>query len=203
MDEPAPGHRALCALAFLLSPVRYLWPCPSELLAGPPECLSSATALGQFVLGCWGKWVKLIGSRRCVLSAGDLGHRFYIICSGLLTSSPPFMALPLHEVHCIQNEASCFTLPSWNPVSHLSSFGDRSSFVLSEKHARHTDGHSALHTTILCGGGGLPFSFLYKEMSRCKRGFGNEGYKYVLWCRGCLWAALSSLNTYFDVRSAA
>lgn len=78
---------------------------------------------------CWGKWVKLIGSRRCVLSAGDLGHRFYIICSGLLTSSPPFMALPLHEGHCIQNEASCFT--SWNPVSHLSSFGDRSSFVLS------------------------------------------------------------------------
>lgn len=99
---------------------------------------------------CWGKWVKLIGSRRCVLSAGDLGHRFYIICSGLLTSSPPFMALPLHEGHCIQNEASCFTSPSWNPVSHLSSFGDRSSFVLSVIHARHTDGHSALHTTILC-----------------------------------------------------
>lgn len=100
------------------------------MLAGPPECLSSATALGQLVR-CWGKWVKLIGSRRCVLSAGDLGHRFYIICSGLLTSSPPFMALPLHEGHCIQNEASCFTLPSWSPVSHLSSFGDRSSFVLS------------------------------------------------------------------------
>lgn len=71
---------------------------------------------------CWGKWVKLIGSRRCVLSAGDLGHRFHIICSGLLTSSPPFMALPLHEGHCIQNEASCFTSPSWNPVSLLSSF---------------------------------------------------------------------------------
>lgn len=29
--------------------------------------------LGQIVL-LLGKWVKLIGSRRCVLSAGDLGH---------------------------------------------------------------------------------------------------------------------------------
>lgn len=67
--------------------------------------------------------------------------------------------------------------------------------------------HRDIQTDILpytqpsfVGGGGLPFPFLYKEMSRCKRGFGDEGYKYVLGCRGCLWAALSSLNTSFAVR---
>lgn len=127
--------------------------------------------LGQIVL-LLGKWVKLIGSRRCVLSAGDPGHRFYIICGGLLTSSPPFMALSLHEGHSVQNEASYFISPSWNLVSNLSIFGDSSLFCWTvqgiSSTPRHTSaiwnltlavgyGHSVLHTAFLCWGSPISF----------------------------------------------
>lgn len=108
---------------------------------------------------------------------------------------PPFMALSLHEGHSVQKEASCFISPSWNPVSHLSIFGDSSSFVLLDC-ARYIFHILYLEPHLSCWVwtytqpsfvGGLPFPFLYKETSPCKRGFRDEECRCVPWCTRCLW----------------
>lgn len=117
----------ICSLLYL--PVRH--PRGSALyrcLLGLQNAYLLPEPLGQIVL-LLGNWVKLIVSR-CVLSAGDPGHRFYIICTGLLTSSPPFMAFSLQEDHSVQNEASCFISHSCSLVSYLSIVGDNFFFVL-------------------------------------------------------------------------
>lgn len=119
----------------------------------------------------------------------------FIICGGLLTSSPPFMAFSLHESHSVQNEASSFILPSCNLVSPLSIFGDSFFFVLldcarcifhTETYIRDLDplpqllGTDILSYTQPSFFGGLPFPLLYKEMKYCKQGFRDEEYKYIL-----------------------
>lgn len=120
-------------LSLLLATMPYLlfvlFTCEARCLLGLQNAYLLLQPLGQIVL-LLGSWVKLIGSRRCVLSAGDPGHRFYIICTGLLTSSPPFMAFSLQEGHSVQIEASCFISYSCNLESYLSIVGDNFFFVL-------------------------------------------------------------------------
>lgn len=142
----------ICSLLYL--PVRHPVAPPLTI-----ACWASRTLLpqpvGQIVL-LLGNWVKLIRSRRCVLSAGDPGHRFYIICTGLLTSSPPFMAFSLQEGHSVQNEASCSFSHYCSLGSYLRIVGDNFflCFVGLCKVALAVGyRHSVLHKLFFVGGG--------------------------------------------------
>lgn len=128
---------------------------PYRCLLGLQNTSLLPQPMGQIVL-LLGNWVKLIRSRRCVLSAGDPGHRFYIICTGLLTSSPPFMAFSLQEGHSVQNEASCSFSHYCSLGSYLRIVGDNFflCFVGLCKVALAVGyRHSVLHKPFFVGGG--------------------------------------------------
>lgn len=152
--------------------------------------------LGQIVL-LLGKWVKLIGSRRCVLSAGDPGHRFYNTCGGLLASLPPtafYGPLFARGPQCSKGGFLfyfTFLEPSV-PFEHLwrqlfLCFVGLCKYIF---HILYLEPHLSCWVwtyTQPSFVGGLPFPFLYKETSPCKRGFRDEECRCVPWCTRCLW----------------
>lgn len=78
---------------------------------------------GQFVL-LLRKWAKLIGSRRCVLSAGDLGTDFIVLVVAFFYPLKLFSGFLFTWGYSDQNEAPVL-LHLLVSSAHLSSFGDQ------------------------------------------------------------------------------